>query len=523
MSLPQDRSRDQHDGDRVGLLAPLIVLVLGATAIPVELRRFDFASLSWDCNARDLVANVTLYVPVGMVLTGLGLWRAVMIAALISLFAESCQFFIAHRYPSPIDLTLNVAGAITGLLIGRRWRIQAPTIRASVRTAWLSLLMAVPVLAALLIRWLHAPPDWRSLSVNCRGATVPGSLEAYWTFDEAVGGVVHDSSGNGLDGRLMGGTALAEGIRGMAIRLDRPDDYVDFGHTVELCLMGSMTISAWIKSSSFPVDDAAIVSSNGPGYQLDTTVDSGPRTIGFKIVDPCGNVMARLGATELLRDTWYHVAGVYDADTRALNVYLNGHLDDGILEGRVVAAQQASSQSVFVGRRAELRGYEFAGLIDDVRIYTRPLTQAEIERDMNGVGIGGHPAEKAVLGWAGDILKKRASSLANHWHQPTRDEDTLVPGLIAAVGVLSALACAGFWPGHRLAILGVSAAVGLLIFPVAAVALPPNTRWMLPWLSLAGGSSVAFSLVRASRGTSDWASAAARPMFAPRRSSGPPS
>ena len=92
---------------------------------------------------------------------------------------------------------------------------------------------------------------------------------------------------------------------------------------------------------------------NGPGYQLDTTVDTGPRTIGFKIVDPCGNLMARYGATELIRDTWYHVAGVYDADTRALNVYLNGHPDNGFLLAPVAPAQQASSQSIFVGRRAD--------------------------------------------------------------------------------------------------------------------------------------------------------------------------
>jgi hypothetical protein len=311
-----------------------------------------------------------------------------------------------------------------------------------------------------------------------------------------VEGVFRDSSGNGLDGKPIGGAAPAEGVHGMAVRLDGEDDYVDLGHPVELRLMGSMTLSAWVNSSSFPVDDAAIVSSNGPGYQLDTTVDTGPRTIGFKIVDPCGNLMARYGATELIRDTWYHVAGVYDADTRALNVYLNGHPDVGFLLAPVAPAQQASSQSNFVGRRADSKGYEFAGLIDDVRIYSRPLTQAEIERDMNGVGIGSHPGGKPVLASAGDILRRRAGRIADYWHQPTRDEDTLVPGLMVAVGVLSALACAGVWPGHKLAILGVGATVGLLGFPVAAIALPPNTRWMLPLLSLTGSGSVAFSLVR---------------------------
>jgi Concanavalin A-like lectin/glucanases superfamily/VanZ like family len=500
MSLPQDPPQPKHHSERVRLLVPIIVLVLGTTAIPAELRRFDLATLSLGCDAQDLVVNLILYVPVGVVLTRQGFWRAVMIATLLSLFAETCQFFMMHRFPSPFDLALNVAGAMTGLLISWRWRIRVPAIRVNARTAWLSVLAALAALAALAvpaIRALNARWDWEKLSVNCRGATVPGSLEAHWTFDEMVAGVIYDSSGNGLDGTLIGGTVLADGVHGMAVRLDGEKDYVDFGHPVDLRLMGSMTICAWINSTSFPIDDAAIVSTHNPGYQLDTTVDRGPRTIGFKLVDPCGNVMARYGATELVRDTWYHVAGVYDADARTLNVYLNGHLDDGFLKGPVAPAQQASSHPVYVGKRPDFGGYEFAGLIDDVRIYSRALTQVEIEKAMNRDMIGSHPAGKAAHAPAGEILEKRLTGHADRCHQPTRTEDALVPGLMVAVGALSALACAGFWPGHSLSILGVSLAVGLLLYPAAAVTMPPDVPWMIPLLSLTGGASVAVSLVRA--------------------------
>ena len=85
-----------------------------------------------------------------------------------------------------------------------------------------------------------------------------------------------------------------------------------------------MTISAWINSTAFPYDDAAIVSQRHRdfGYQLDTTIDRGPRTIGFKLTNACGDLMARYGATPLVLGSWYHVAGVYDADARTLDVYL---------------------------------------------------------------------------------------------------------------------------------------------------------------------------------------------------------
>jgi len=149
-------------------------------------------------------------------------------------------------------------------------------------------------------------------------------------------------------------------------------------------LTGSMTISAWINSSSFPVDDAAIVSKRGPtgGFQLDTTIDEGARTIGFKLTNSSGATMARYGATALQPNTWYHVAGVYDAATQTLNVYLNGQLDNGQLVGTVTTSQQNSALNVNIGRRAGNTGFEFSGRIDDVRIYDRALTQAEIQTDL---------------------------------------------------------------------------------------------------------------------------------------------
>ena len=89
-----------------------------------------------------------------------------------------------------------------------------------------------------------------------------------------------------------------------------------------------MTISAWINSSSFPVDDATILSNhyhNGGqylGFLLETTVDRGPRTLRFKLADECGRLVARYGATPLVVNRWYHVAGVYDAEARTLDVVL---------------------------------------------------------------------------------------------------------------------------------------------------------------------------------------------------------
>jgi hypothetical protein len=483
------------------LLLPTIVLVLGATTIPVELRRVESATLAWGLSPLDVVANLLLYLPVGLALASLGFWRAVVSASLLSLVAETCQFAMMHRFPSPSDLAMNVAGAAIGVLIARQWRVVLPAISVNVRTAWLS------ALAALAILGLKAWSDrhqffvnrWKELPVNARGATLPGSLEAHWTFDQIAAGVFPDSYPDRIEGKAIGRPILTDGIHGKAVRLDGEKDYADFGHPIELCLMGSMTICAWFNPSSFAGGDAAIVSSFSPGFQLDTTFDRGRRTIGFKLVDPCGNIMARYGATELHRHTWYHGTGVYDSDSRVLHVYLNGHLDDGFLQGPVARAQKASHQPVYVGRRADAEGYGFAGLIDDVHIFSRALDRKEIESCLNGVEPGGPSARIAARARAGDVLEQRIAGQVDACHQSTRNQDALLPGMLVGVGVLSALACAGFWPRHEGAILVVSMAVGLLLLPVAVITLPPYVPWMIPLLSFAGGASVAASYVRASQ------------------------
>lgn len=126
-----------------------------------------------------------------------------------------------------------------------------------------------------------------------------------------------------------------------------------------------MTLSAWVKPTKFPVDDAAIISSltsTELGYQLDLTIDQGPRTIGFKIADASGQLMARYGKTPVALDRWYHLAGVYNSQSQTLDVYLDGVLDGGCLMGQVTERQQAPEGHAFVGRRAGIAGFEFTGL-----------------------------------------------------------------------------------------------------------------------------------------------------------------
>ena len=112
-----------------------------------------------------------------------------------------------------------------------------------------------------------------------------------------------------------------------------------------------------------------------------TSPDTGPHTFGVGVAGATNTFAQRYSTTVRALNVWYHVAGVYNASARTLDIYVNGVLNNGTLSGTVPASQINSAVNVNIGRRSG--GFYFNGMIDDVRIYNRALSQAEIQADMN--------------------------------------------------------------------------------------------------------------------------------------------
>jgi uncharacterized membrane protein YeaQ/YmgE (transglycosylase-associated protein family) len=462
----------------IALRIPVITLVLAATAIPVELR--SHATLGFNIERYDVAENIAGFAVVGIVLGDLGLLRAIVVGALISIFAEASQFFMMHRDPSAIDVVSNVIGTMLGAVISTRWGFHSPELRIGKWKAALAAAMALVLIGEV---WASSGD-----ALNARGVASPGILEAYWKFDEGSGRVALDSSGHGLHGNFSNQPRRVAGVIGGAVSFDGSKDYIDAGHSTSFRLTGSMTITAWINSSSFPKDDAAIVSQfqNKRGYQLDTTVDKRLRGIGFKLTNSCGDLMTRYGATPLGIGTWYHVAGVYDSGARTMDVYLNGKLDNGLPVGKVTGRQRSSRSAVYIGRRSDLEGFEFAGAIDDVRIYSFPLTKEEVAAAMRGEVI-----QHTTGGGKADLPRNGGDAACG---ASSEYEDSKIPAMAATLGVLVAIACVGFWPsGATFPCFVMSLAAGLLLLPFMSTTLPLLSRWTVPLVSLAGGASIAVS------------------------------
>jgi PKD repeat protein len=213
---------------------------------------------------------------------------------------------------------------------------------------------------------------------------LPTGLLAGYRFDEGSGTTTADLSGNGITGALVNGPTWTTGRYGGGLAFNG-SSYVDLGNPATLQLTGSMTLTAWIKISANPFDDATIVGKmTTAGWQLKTTQDTGQRTAAIQISSTGSDAIQRYGKTVLAVNTWYHVAGVYDAAGRTLAVYLDGVLDSGVLSGTVPASQSNLAVNVNIGQRTRDPGtFNFRGTIDEVHVFNRALTAAEIQTDRN--------------------------------------------------------------------------------------------------------------------------------------------
>jgi hypothetical protein len=152
-----------------------------------------------------------------------------------------------------------------------------------------------------------------------------------------------------------------------------------------------MTWEAWVYAKGNPPDDGQIIalSDSQSGWQFKTTPDTGPRTFGIAISADGASHTQRYSKTTVALNTWYHVAGVYNATVQTLDNFVNGVVDDGTLTNPIGARSSVPSVQVLpptsvnanIGRRPD--GFYFNGVMDDVRVYSRALSQAEIQADMN--------------------------------------------------------------------------------------------------------------------------------------------
>ena len=206
-------------------------------------------------------------------------------------------------------------------------------------------------------------------------------LVGAWGFNEASGTTVADSSGNGNNGTITGATPNAAGRFGGALSFDGVNDIVTVADANSLDVRTSMTLSAWVRPTAGGGWRTVLLKEQ-PGqlvYALYSSTDNNR---------PSGHVftsgdMAVQGPAVLPANTWSHLAMTWDGLT--MRIYVNGAQ---VSSGALTGTGALSASPLRIGGNS-VWGEWFAGLIDEVRVYNRALTPAEIAGDRDTAITGG--------------------------------------------------------------------------------------------------------------------------------------
>jgi Concanavalin A-like lectin/glucanases superfamily len=208
---------------------------------------------------------------------------------------------------------------------------------------------------------------------------VLNGLVAWWRLDENGGTNVADSSGNGNNGTFAGsGITWASGVNGSALNFSGSGQ-VNTANCADN--LSNMTVSFWIKGTNFGTP-SAILNKNGPGgsdtgqgwgFFSDSTTNIAAYTqdsLGNFIETPHNAAFPIVGD-----DRWHFIACTF-GNLNTLQMYVDAVLITGPYVGDGGVTSAANSGVVVLG--GDSANVEMFGAMDDVRIYSRILSQHEI-------------------------------------------------------------------------------------------------------------------------------------------------
>ncbi len=224
---------------------------------------------------------------------------------------------------------------------------------------------------------------------------------AYWDLDEAGGPSAYDRVGADSNGTLDAGSGgtntetghmrYLEGRFGAALEFDGTDDVVTVPHNVNL-EPASITVAFWVKLE----DDSArhCLVSKWTGYTMEVAADNAVR---WGLSGPSDQYFE---AGTVSWNQWHFLTGTFDDTTKLQCIYV-----DGVLKGSqtVTGSISYAQNSLYMSGSWD----RAKGVIDDVKIYNRALSAAEVKMAYNGgaaVYIGGAAASGGTSSGGGSSL-----------------------------------------------------------------------------------------------------------------------
>jgi hypothetical protein len=226
------------------------------------------------------------------------------------------------------------------------------------------------------------------------------SPAAYWTMDAISNGVLLDQAHlhDALVPQLIGqkdsksseilpdfAPTVEKGIKGNALAFAKEQQgFLDVSDPKAFDFTKGLTVSLWVKVESANAmmnlfSCAEDIENPSGGWTLSYSYGD----VVFRAVDKTGKwITANLRKNFVAADSWVHIAAVADATT--LRLFLNGvETASKAFNGPIKLADTP----LVIGNHATIAGWRhsdcpaFSGLMDEVKIFEKPLTAAEVQAE----------------------------------------------------------------------------------------------------------------------------------------------
>jgi len=197
-------------------------------------------------------------------------------------------------------------------------------------------------------------------------------LVLWLKFNEGSGNIAYDSSFYNNHGTIYGAT-WTDGKFGKALSFDGVDDYVDCGNAINPYLTGDLTIGIWLYPKAFGKNRG--IAQTKYKYEFAFTITDSEGRIRWFQGDGSNYDNPATNNPILSLNQWQHLVAVRDMDAMKVHIYLNGQFKESLT---ITTTPAQSNYHLHIGEYSYSDRW-FNGLIDEVRIYNRALSENEIK------------------------------------------------------------------------------------------------------------------------------------------------
>jgi hypothetical protein len=217
---------------------------------------------------------------------------------------------------------------------------------------------------------------------NKKLSTFQSGLVLYLPFDEGTGTIAYDLSGYNAIGTLYNGVQWVDGKMGKALSFDGVDDYLQIN--TQYTSNNPLTLCGWFSIIGDGTDRVGhderepLIDRGGEAFALKRHQSGSKAFVGSN--NPSGTGAGWYGVNNVLLpgSGWLFLCGSVD-ESRFLRLYING-INQSLIRlngSNPLGRDNLASGVTWIG---DIGSYSrFYGYADEVRIYNRALSDAEIQ------------------------------------------------------------------------------------------------------------------------------------------------